>query len=71
MQAGEALSSWAAHFRAEVGLPQCPPTPTPCSGLWGICGFAPGTTARRPGSRSSPATGPFSGLEGPVRNPSE
>lgn len=49
----EALSSRAAHFRAEVGLPIPPPNPTLWS-LWGICGFAPGTTAGSPGSRPSP-----------------
>lgn len=60
MQAGEALSSWAARLGAEVGHPQS----SHAWALCGICCFAPGTAARSPGSPSSRATRLLRGLVG-------
>lgn len=60
MQAGEALSSWAARLGAEVGLPQ---SSHPVA-LWSICCLAPGTAASSPGSPSSWATHPLRGSGG-------
>lgn len=60
MQAREALSSRAAPFRAEVGLPQ----PSHAQALRLICCFAPGTAARRTGSLAPLAAPPLRDLVG-------
>lgn len=60
MQAGEALSSLAAQFGAEVGLPQ----PSWALAPQGMCCFASGTTARKTGSPVPLATPPLRDLVG-------
>lgn len=60
MQAREALSSLAAQFGAEVGLPQ----PSRALALQGMCCFAYGTTARKTGSPAPLATPPLKDLVG-------
>lgn len=60
MQAGEALSSRAAQFGAEVGFSQ----PSHALALQDICCFAPGTAAKRIGGPVPLAAPPLRDLVG-------